>query len=59
MKHRYGRIHMKHLFGLDLKTIFYLLLAVIIVFGIFKKMFKLVIFLALAGVLFYFFRFLA
>ncbi len=50
---------MKHLFGLDLKTIFYLLLAVIIVFGIFKKMFKLVIFLALAGVLFYFFRFLA
>jgi hypothetical protein len=50
---------MKHLLGLDLRTVIFLLLAIVIVFGIFKKLFKLVIFVALIGALFYLYRFLA
>ncbi|MBQ6477767.1 MAG: hypothetical protein IJI44_00210 [Erysipelotrichaceae bacterium] len=49
---------MKFLLGLDLRTILYLLLAVLIVFGLFKKLFKLVIFVALVGLLLYVFNFL-
>ena len=47
---------MKYLFSLNLKTILILLLAVIIVFGIFKKLFKLVIFVAIIGLLLYLFN---
>ena len=50
-----GHIFMKYLLGLDLKTILYLLLAVIIIIGIVKKLFKLVIVIAVAGILFYLF----
>ena len=49
---------MKYLFSLNLKTILILLLAVIIVFGIFKKLFKLVIFVAIIGLLLYLFNIL-
>lgn len=48
---------MKFLLGLDLKTILYLLLAVIIVFGFIKKLFKLVIIIALIALAFYVFNF--
>ena len=47
---------MKFLLGLNLKTILFLLLAVIVVFGIFKKLFKLVIFVAIIGLLLYLFN---
>ncbi|MBR4422574.1 MAG: hypothetical protein IKS69_08580 [Erysipelotrichaceae bacterium] len=49
---------MKFLFSLNLKTILFLLLAIIVVFGIFKKLFKLVIFVAALGLLLYLFNFL-
>ncbi len=49
---------MRYLLGLDLKTILYLLLAIVIIFGVFKKLFKLVIFLVVVGVLVYLFNFL-
>ena len=49
---------MKFLLGLDFRTILYLLLAVLVVFGIFKRLFKLVIFIVVLGVLFYLFNFL-
>ena len=47
---------MKYLFSLDLKTILMLLLAVIIVFGLFKKLFKLAVFAAVIGLLLYVFN---
>lgn len=50
--------NMKFLLGLDFRTILYLLLAVLVVFGIFKRLFKLVIFIVVLGVLFYLFNFL-
>ena len=49
---------MKFLLGLDLKTILYLLLAVVIIFGLFKKLFKLVIIVGLIALLLYFYNFL-
>ena len=47
---------MKYLFSLNLKTILMLLLAIIIVFGLIKKLFKLVIFVAVIGLLLYLFN---
>lgn len=44
---------MKFLSGLDLKTILFLLLAVVVVFGLFKKLFKLAILAGLIGLAFY------
>jgi hypothetical protein len=41
--------------GLDLRTVIFLLLALFIVFGIIKKLFKLVIFVALAIIAYYVF----
>ena len=49
---------MNFLYGLNLKTILLLLLAIIIVFGLFKKLFKLVIFAAIIGLLLYLYSFL-
>ena len=49
---------MKYLFHLNLQTILLLLLAVVIVFGIFKKLFKLVIFVAVIGLLLYLYNIL-
>ena len=49
---------MKYLFRLNLQTILLLLLAVVIVFGIFKKLFKLVIFIAVIGLLLYLYNIL-
>ena len=49
---------MNFLFGLNLKTILLLLLVIVIVFGMFKKLFKLVIFAAIIGLLLYLYNFL-
>ena len=47
---------MKYLFSLNLQTILLLLLAVVIVFGIVKKLFKLVVFVAVIGLLLYLYK---
>lgn len=44
---------MNNLAGLDLKTIVFLVLAILIVVGIVKKLFKLAIFVGIVAVLFY------
>ena len=49
---------MNFLLNLNLKTILLLLLAVLVVFGIFKKLFKLVIFATVIGALLYLYSFL-
>lgn len=44
---------MNNLYGLDVKSILLLLLAVLIVFGIIKRLFKLALFVALIGAVYY------
>jgi hypothetical protein len=44
---------MNNLYGLDVKSILLLLLAVLIIFGIVKRLFKLAFFVALIGVVYY------
>ncbi|MCR4856393.1 MAG: hypothetical protein K5908_09505 [Erysipelotrichaceae bacterium] len=44
---------MNNLYGLDVKSILLLLLAVLIIFGIVKRIFKLAFFVAVIGVLYF------
>ncbi len=44
---------MNNLYGLDVKSILLLLLAVLIIFGIVKRLFKLAFFVAVIGVLYF------